>query len=731
MEPKVLSASAAKYLLMIKNYLLAALCLGPVCLAQSGKDSLGVREMEEIVFIKKIPVTKEIVNVKKDLALRNLGQDLPVLLDAQTSVVSTSDAGNGVGYTGLRIRGVDGSRINVMLNGVPYNDSESQGTFFVDVPDVTSSASQVLIQRGVGTSSNGVAAFGASINLLMQKPSDKAYFSTDQSYGSFNTRKHAFEAGTGALLNGRLRIMGRYSIIKSDGYIERAFSDLKSYNVAADFKDNNTELSLLAFGGKEKTYQAWNGISAEQMAENRRYNPAGAIYSADWSKVVGFYDNETDNYDQNHYHLSWKQRFSPAVKLSTTFHYTKGNGYYENFKQDQKLSKYGLTPIVIGTETIKRMDLIRRKWLENDFYGVVSELSVRSGKTLVDLGFVANQYFGRHFGQVANGNYQFPVTDIHEYYRNNAMKNELSGYAKALWSLGNVELFGDLQVRNINYKAYTLHATPAEQADFDLNYFFFNPKAGLNINLPNGKFYMSYAQANREPKRSDIIDSKNTVKPEQLHDIEAGIQQSVSVFTFNANFYYMKYNNQLVLNGKLNDVGDALHENVKDSYRMGVELSANARLNEVLSAFANAAYSKNKISNYQYYNTFDKSTKDLGTTDIAFSPNLIASAGLNLKPAAGWDFSIIGKYVGEQYMDNTQSADRKLDAYFLTNVMAGYVLKLNGAELGLQLLVNNLFNKMYVSNGYVYNDPDWVQKETPYYFPQAGRNFMFGASLRF
>lgn len=699
--------------------------------AQQVQDSLKSKEIEAINFTKRLPVSKTIINVEKDLGKRNLGQDLPILLNNQLSLVTTSDAGNGVGYTGMRIRGVDGSRINVMLNGVPYNDSESQGTFFVNMADLTSSASNIIIQRGVGTSTNGVSAFGASVNVLTKNPSETSYFATQNSIGSFGTFKNAFEAGTGALLDGTLSFMGRYSIIKSDGYIDRAFSDLNSYHFVGLFQKNNTKIRFLTFGGKEKTAQAWNGLNKKKLAENRRYNPAGEIYNSDWSKVIDFYGNETDNYRQNHYHLLWEQRFGNRTKLSTTLHYTDGKGYYENYKQSERLSKYNMPNIVIGNKTIEKTDLIRRKWLDNDFYGIVSELNTKLDNAILDFGVVANQYYGRHYGQVYRATHLHQVADIHEYYRNNGIKDELAGYAKAIWTLGDLELFGDLQLRKINYRVHTLHGTAREQIAFNNDYTFFNPKAGVSYNVPQGKLYFSYAQANREPKRSDIVESNNKVKQEQLHDFELGFQKKLGIFNVEANLYYMLYKNQLVLNGRLNDVGSALHENVDSSYRLGMEVSAMAKFSPMFNVATNFTWSTNKIKNYQYYDVFAKKLNDLGTTNIAMSPNFIGNLSLNFIPVEKLELSLINKYVGKQYLDNTNNEDRKLDAYFVSDIIAGYNIPLKKTQLGFQLMVNNIFNKKYESNGYVYNDPKWVKEETPYFFPQAGTHFMLGISLRF
>ena len=380
----------------MKGLFFLGLCAGPFYFAQTfPQDSLKVQEIQEVTFTKRLPVAKEIINVERNLGYKNLGQDLPILLKNQTSVVATSDAGNGVGYTGFRIRGVSGTSINVMMNGIPYNDSESQGTFFVNVPDLTSSASQILIQRGVGTSSNGVSAFGASVNVISKDPEKEFYVKSDNSFGSFNTYKYAAEIGSGKFWKNRLSVMGRYTGIHSDGYIDRASSDLHSYNFTALFEENKTRIRFLAFDGKEKTYQSWNGIDRETWQTNPTFNYSGAIYDANWENIIGFYDNETDNYRQNHFQLLWNQNFGTNWDLETTLHYTKGKGYYENYKQEDRFSKYNLP----NQGTATRTDFIRKKWLDNDFYGMVSTLYGKFDDLNLQLGVVGNQYYGRHFGQ--------------------------------------------------------------------------------------------------------------------------------------------------------------------------------------------------------------------------------------------------------------------------------------------------------------------------------------------
>ncbi|QCX53255.1 TonB-dependent receptor [Elizabethkingia sp. JS20170427COW] len=705
----------------MKGFIFLGLCISPFYFAQQvGQDSIKTQEISGVKLLRKLPVTKEIINVKRDLDNRNLGQDLPILLKNQTSVETTSDAGNGVGYTGLKIRGVDGTRINIMLNGVPFNDSESQGAFFVNTPDITSSASNIVIQRGVGTSSNGVASFGASVNILTQEPSEKSYFSTQNSVGSFNTHKHSFEVGTGSLLNGKLSMMARYSIIKSDGYIDRAFSDLSSYNFTAVYKNGNTKLKFMTFGGKEKTYQAWNGISKEQYETNPTYNSSGEIYDAN-GNIVGYYNNETDNYKQQHYHLLWEQRFNDQWNLNTTLHYTKGQGYYDNYKSDQKFSKYGLPALIVNDSIrIERGDLIRQKWMDNHFYGVVSELNGQLERWNLNFGVVANQYYGDHFGRITSGSNLQQVILPFEYYRNHAIKNEVSGYAKALYKIDNFEVFGDLQLRHIDYKSKVDQASLEEAPEFSKKYSFFNPKVGVNYHLGAGVLYLSYANAHREPVRSDLKEN-NEIRPEQLHDFELGYHHNFGDLYLSANLYYMLYRDQLVLTGALNDVGAHLHQNVGKSYRRGLEISAKYRLNEKWNALANLAFSQNKNKDYKIETA--NGTESLGNTTIAFSPNFIGNFTLNYLPVKNLELSWSHKAVGKQYINNTQTEEFKLKPYYLSDFVATYKTQWGKTDIGLHLMVNNIFNTRYTNYGADYG--------VPYYYAQARANFLAGVSLRF
>ncbi|RMZ60582.1 TonB-dependent receptor [Chryseobacterium nematophagum] len=681
------------------------------------KDSLKIKDIETVNFTKRLPVAKEIINVQKDLDSKNLGQDLPILLKNQTSIISTSDAGNGIGYTGLRIRGVSGTSINVMMNGVPYNDSESQGTFFVNVPDLTSSASQIVIQRGVGSSNNGVSAFGASINVISKDPEEKFYVKTDDSYGSFDSYKYSGEIGSGKLWKNRLSLMGRYTHISSNGYIDRASSQLHSYNFTALFEEGNTRLRLMAFGGKEKTYQAWNGINRETWETNPKFNSSGAIYDKD-GNITNFYDNETDNYRQNHYQLFWEQKFSDHWNLETTLHYTKGQGYYENYKQDNKFSRYNLPDIVQSGEILQRSDFIRKKWLNNDFFGAVSTLYGKYENVDFNFGIVGNQYYGRHFGNVTG--VFFPQIDEYEYYKNRSVKNEISGFAKALYRINDIEFFGDLQLRNITYNTKIIMKGDGEGADLDKKWLFFNPKAGVNYKIAGGKVFFSYAHAQREPNREDLL-ADNNIKAEKLHDFEVGMEKQLGSLSMTANVYYMYYVNQLVLNGELNNVGAFIRTNSGESYRRGIEIGALAKLSKQWEVNGNVTFSQNRNLNFKIEK--EGSIQELGNTQTSFSPNIIANLGLKFLPMKNVQLSLMNQYVGKQYLNNTEDQNLQLKDYFLTDFNAQYQFKISNNDISLKLLVNNIFNKKYVNNGS-------VGEGEPYFFTQAGTNFMFGISWK-
>ena len=698
----------------MKGFFILGLSLGPLCFAQEKQDTIKTIDIQTVAFTKKLPITKEVISVEKDIARKNMGQDLPILLKNQTSVISTSDAGNGVGYTGFRIRGVAGAGINVMMNGIPYNDSESQGTYFVDVPDLTSSASQIIIQRGVGTSTNGVSAFGASVNVISKNPEEQFYVKSDNSFGSFNTFKTSAEIGTGLFLKKKLSVMGRYTHIQSDGYIDRAKSNLDSYNFSALFKENQTELRFLAFGGTQKTYQAWNGIDAETYKKDPKFNISGAIYDASFENIIDFYQDETDNYRQNHYQLLWNQNLKNDWNLETAVHYTKGKGLYENYKQSAKFSKYNLSNI----GSVNRTDFIRKKWLDNDFFGVISTISGRIKNVDLNAGIVLNEYRGKHFGNVTGVFY--PEIFEREYYRNNSVKNEFSSFAKALYQIDRFEFFGDLQLRNINYNTEILLQGDDEGFLIDKNWLFFNPKAGINFKIPSGKLYFSYAHAHREPNRDDLQNNPDT-EAEKLHDFEAGFEKAVGIFKISTNLYLMNYENQLVLNGEINNVGEFIRINSGKSYRAGIEIAAAANLSKKWILSANATFSKNENKDFKYVNALG--IDNLGNTPISFSPNVLSNFIVQYNPVKNLSLYIQNQYVGSQYLDNTNNADLKLKSYFLSDFNAVYNVDFKKVEVDFKLLLNNIFNKQYINNGFVYD-------ENPFYFAQARFNFMLGFDIK-
>jgi iron complex outermembrane receptor protein len=703
----------------MKGFFILGLCAGPLFFAQKApQDSLNVKEIESVNFTRRLPVTKDIINVEKDLGDKNLAQDLPILLKNQTSVLSTSNAGNGVGYTGFRIRGVGGEGINVMLNGVPYNDSESQGTYFVDVPDLASSASQIIIQRGVGTSSNGVSAFGASVNILSKDSAEKFYLKSDESYGSLNTYKYSAEIGSGKFLNNKLSFSARYSKIHSSGYIDRAFSDLDSYQFTALFEAKKTKLRFITFGGKEKTYQAWNGIDRETWLTNPKFNISGAIYNTDHSQITGYYDDETDNYKQNHYQLLWEQNLNKNWDFETTFHYTKGQGYYNNYKQDADFSKYNLPNIFIDSTEVTSTDFIQKKWLNNDFYGVVSTLYRKFQNLDLNFGAVVNQYFGRHYGNVSG--VQFPQIDKFEYYKNQSLKNEIAGFAKTLIKVNQFEFFGDLQLRNINYSTKIIQQGGGEGLNLNKNWLFFNPKFGGNYKIKGGKLFLSYAHTHREPNRDDLFSSLET-QPEKLHDFEAGLEKTFGKASLTANLYYMNYINQLVYNGQINNVGEFTRVNSGKSYRAGLEVSTLVALSKQFLLVANMTLSQNRNRNFITEDGI--SVQNLGNTPISLSPDFISNLSLQYSPTETLSFKIQNQYVGKQYLDNTENKLYQLNDYLLSDFSSEYKLNLNKHDVTFHLLINNLFNKKYVNNGFVDDGPN--------YFSQSGAVFTFGFSWKY
>ena len=671
---------------------------------------------------------------KQDLAKRNLGQDIPVLLNYLPGVVTTSDAGAGVGYTGIRVRGSDATRVNVTINGIPYNDSESQGTFWVNLPDFASSIESLQLQRGVGSSTNGSGSFGASLNIDTDRSSKEAFAQIANSYGSFDTRKHSVKFSTG-LLNDRVEISGRVSNITSDGYIDRASSDLKSYFLQGSYKTDNTFIKALVFGGREVTYQSWFGIDEQTLNTNPTFNPAG-MYS-DEDGTVRFHQNQVDDYDQDHYQLIWNERYNNNWSTSATLNYTKGSGFFEEYKEDASLDFHGLLPITIDGETSAESDLVRRRWLENNFYALSANAHYKDENWDTTTGVFYSYYKGLHFGEVIWAT-NFTGPNLGDrYYSGTGDKHEFTTFSKASYKINNSwSVFGDLQMRIVNYKTAGLTSDKVNMI-VDEQYEFFNPKFGASYSLNQGnQLYISYGRASREPRRSDF--EQGVFTPEILDDYELGWRFTGENNTLSANLYYMDYKDQLVLTGQLDDSGGFIRETSGKSYRAGLEVEGDFRVLQQLHVRPNIALSSNK--NKDYTTSRDGELVNLGTTNISFSPSFIAGNSIDYSPTQNLQIALLSKYVGEQYLGNIDSQTSKLDAYFLNDFSVNYTItKLSFAKsLVLQGLVNNIFDVKYISNGYFYTyDDDFSTPGTVTtiegagFYPQAGINFLVGATLTF
>ena len=668
-----------------------------------------------------VPVTFSNLT-KKEIAKRNLGQDIPILLNYMPSVVSSSDAGAGVGYTSMSVRGSNGSRINVTVNGIPYNDPESHGTFWVNLGDFASSTENLQLQRGVGTSTNGSGAFGASLNILTDAVSEDAFAEISNSFGSFNTRKHTVKFSTGKI-NEHIEIAGRLSNISSDGYVDRAFADLKSYYLQGSYTDENTLIKAVTFGGKEQTYQAWFGLSASELAEDRRQNP----YT---------YDNETDNYEQNHYQLHWNERLNDQWSTNLALNYTKGAGYFEQSKEGEDAADFN-NLIADGS------DVIVRRWLDNDFYVVNFNTNYKTDKLNFISGVSYSDYTGDHYGEVIWGSDLAANVNIRDrYYFSDAKKTDFSAFAKATFDISD-KLIGyvDVQGRFVGYqtKGITSDIVPI---DVDANFSFFNPKFGFTYKInQNNSIYTSFAVANREPNRNDF--ENGVTSPETLNDYELGWRMKSENIKLTINSYYMDYKNQLVLTGALNDVGAPIRATSGSSYRLGLEIDAAIRISDKFSIKPNATFSSNK--NRDFFITKDGASapKSLGNTDLSFSPDLIFGNIFTYQPIENLQFSFLSKYVGAQYLSNFSSeisTNDVLDSYFTSDINIVYELETTKIfkSITFTALVNNIFNAEYVSNGYYYTfDDDYsvanqvTTMDGAGYYPQATRNFLVGVTLKF
>ncbi|MEO5907874.1 MAG: TonB-dependent receptor, partial [Ginsengibacter sp.] len=625
-------------------------------------------EITSIRAADKAPFTKTNLS-KEQIANVNFGQDLPFILNQTPSVVVNSDAGNGVGYTGIRIRGTDASRINVTLNGIPYNDAESQGTFFVDLPDVSSSLSSIQIQRGVGTSSNGAGAFGATINLSTNEVNKVKYLELNNSYGSFNTWKNTLKFGTGLLANHFL-IDARVSKISSDGYIDRATSNLKSLYFSAAYINKKSSFRFNLISGKEKTYQAWNGIPESYLDSDRTYNSSGT------EKPGTPYANETDNYIQTHYQLFFNRKINSFFSYNIAAFLTRGKGYYEEYRADQSFSDYNLSDLINGSDTITSTDLIRRLWLDNYFYGSIFSLQYHKNKIQVTFGGGYTEYDGKHYDIVAWAQRGFP--DNYRYFNAPAQKNDLNLYAKVMQSFGSSFTgFLDLQGHLIKYRINGFEGHP----DIDIlkNYSFFNPKAGITFNKNNYQVYLSFSVAAKEPNRDDFEAGISQIpKPEILYDAELGIEKKEEMYNYGVTFYYMDYYNQLVNTGKINDVGAYTRTNAGQSYRAGIELQSAAILSKWINISGNFSFSKNKIKTFtEFVDNYDNGSQKENVyhnTDISFSPDMVGAASINLFPVKNGEINFESKYVGRQFLDNTSQCSRSVNPYFLENVKFSYTL---------------------------------------------------------
>lgn len=700
----------------------------------------------------KLPVAYSNLD-KESLSKTNLGQDIPYLLMQTPSFVASSDAGTGIGYTGFRIRGTDAARINVTINGIPYNDADEQGAYWVDLPDFTSSVESVQIQRGVGTSTNGAGAFGANINLQTENYAQKASGEASVTLGSFNTLKETVKASSG-LINGHWAVDTRLSSVKSDGYIDRGSVDMKSYFFQGGYYGDKTSIKFITFGGVEKTYHAWDGVPKDSLATHRTFNPCGFM-GTDANGNPLYYQNQTDNYIQTHYQLVGVHSFSPAFSLNAGLHYTRGDGYYEEYKQDQTLTKYALSSYLLDGNLVKSSDLVRQKRMGNDFAGGVFSLNYTKSKLSAQLGGAVNRYWGEHHGDVTwVKNYIGSILPITQYYSSNVNKWDGNIYLKANYELtSKLNVYADLQYRYVNYSLNGTNdkwddATGAMQKlDVAKQFHFFNPKAGVFYRPnANNDVFASFAVAHREPTRTNYTDGSATTWPtsETLYDTEVGYKYHNNTFSFGANGYLMYYRNQLVLTGKINDIGEMLTENISRSFRSGIELVGAVKPVDWLRWNGSVTVSYNRIIGFKEFvdvydanwNWASQQENKLGDTPIAFTPNLLANSMFTYMNG-NFEAGFQSLYIGKQYIDNTGSNDRSLKAYFVNNLRLSYNLPVKGIRgIGFTVMVNNLFNEQYISNAWTYSyyqgDNSGTQRYNDFgFYPQAGTNFLAGITVKF
>lgn len=692
------------------------------------------------------------------LERKNFGQDIPILLEATPSLVTTSDAGAGVGYTGLRIRGVDATRINVTINGIPVNDPESHAVYWVNMPDLASSIENIQIQRGVGSSTNGAASFGASLNIKTQDISEKPFGSIDQSLGSFGTYKTTIKAGTG-IINKHFSLETRMSSIQSNGYLDRASSDLKSYFLSGAYIGKKSVLKAIVFSGKEITYQAWYGTPESRVkgdtAAMNAYADRNGLSSEDRQNLLNAgrtynfytYKNEVDNYQQDNYQIHFTHTFNDKLILNLAAHYTYGRGYYEQYRKGENLADYGLNPVVIGLDTVQQTDLIRRLWLDNDFVGAVYGLTYKPTAHLdFVLGGSANTYFGRHFGELVWAQYASNSEIYQRYYSNDSRKSEVSSYFKAVYKKDRFDVYTDLQFRHVDYSFIGKELVNGIPVDVTqaVQFNFFNPKVGASFKLnTNQTLFLNGGISHREPVRADFVESTAQNRPtfETLQDVEFGHHINTNRFSLTTNLYYMNYQNQLLLTGEINDVGAYIHTNVAKSYRVGVELYGSYRFDKKLKLTGGITLSQNKIAQFNefvdvYLDTLPYYTQQVIShqkTDMSFSPNVTGNIGFEWMPIDNFNISWMTKLVGRQYLDNTGDISRSIDPFNFSNVQLNYsIFDKFCKEIQFGLLINNVFNQMYSNNGYTFSYVYGGQTTTEnFYYPQAGRNFMVRVLLKF
>jgi iron complex outermembrane recepter protein len=691
----------------------------------------------------KVPMAYTDVS-RSEIENRDFGKDIPYLISLTPSFVASSDAGTGIGYTSFRIRGSDMNRINVTINGIPLNDSESHGVWWVNMPDFASSVDNVQIQRGVGTSSHGAGAFGASINLQTSTLNTDPYGEINSSAGSFNSLRNTVRLGSG-MINDRFTFDARLSRISSDGYIDRASSDLKSFFISGSMHSETSLLRVNVFSGREVTYQAWDGVPSAMLDVNRRFNGIGK-YTNELGETA-YYDNETDNYQQDHFQMFYSKKILSGLHLNTALHYTRGYGYYEQYKANHRFSNYGIDTLEIGDQKITRSDLIRRKVLDNDFYGMTYSLKYNRRSFDLTIGGAVNQYIGDHYGNIIWAQYGSHIPKNHEWYFNEGKKNDFNIFGKLDYRISDkINFYGDLQYRAINYSIKGID-DDIRDISRDHEYHFFNPKAGVFYEFDSRQnVYLSYAVAHREPNRSNFKDARpdEIPRPERLGNLETGYNLKTRNINLNANLFYMNYSDQLVLTGQINDVGAPVMTNVPESYRAGIELIAGMKISPQFEFAINLSLSENRIKDFTEYvdnwdywgdpeNEPEQVVRHIGNTELSFSPPLVSGGEVSWRPADRLSINFMGKYVDRQFIDNTANTSRMLDSYFFSDLRFHYAIETSWiGELGISMLIGNIFNAKFETNAWIYRYKEQgVEQYMDGFFPQAGRHFFSGVSIKF